>query len=160
MQKFIFMVALFIALVSGCAGTNPSTAWNEKLIKQKAPTRMLKDTSFTQKNAIRYAEDWAGEKGKSIVNEKYKTIIFSNIQKRCGYGKNEFIETYVIQHTDSDKATVIEEVWLFNDPKSFRDDKVSGLTVYLEYNKKTNQTLGDFFGKCHTGKGTSFTISD
>jgi len=145
MTKY-FMVAIFIALVSGCAGTNPSAAWNEKLIKQKAPTRMVKDTSFTQKNAIRYAEDWAGKKGKSIVNEKYKTIIFSNIQKRCGYGKNEFIETYVIQHTDSDKA--------------LRDDKISGLTVYLEYNKKTNQTLGDFFGKCHTGKGTSFTISD
>ncbi len=159
-MKKSFIIAIFIALLTGCASTNPSIPWNEKLIKDKAPVRMVKDKSFTKKNAIRYIEDWAGVKGKSIVNEKYMKMVFSSIKKKCGYGKNEFIETYIVKHTNYDKGNIIEEVWLFNDPKSFRDDKISGLTIYLEYNKKTNQTTGDFFGGCHTGKGTSFTNFD
>lgn len=159
-MKKNFIMAFFIALLVGCASSNPSIPWNKMLEKKKAPVRMVKDKSFTKKNATRYIENWAGVKGKSIVNKKYMNMILTDISKKCGYGKNEFIETYIVKQVGDDNGIIIEEVWLFNDPKSFRDDKISGLTIYLEYYKKTNLTAGDFFGGCHTGKGTSFTNID
>lgn len=157
--KIVIGIAL-ITLLSGCASSNPSTAWNKNLIKIKAPVRMVIDNSYTNTNATRYSEDWAGIKGKSIINEQYTNMVLAGIEKKCGYSKEQFIEAYIVQHVNNDTSNIIEEVWLFNDPKSFREDKVSGLTIYLEYNKKTNVTLGDFFGSCHTGKGTSFTVEN
>lgn len=156
-MKESIIIAIFITLLTGCASSNPSTSWNEMLIKKKAPVRMVKDKSFTKKNATRYIEDWAGVKGKTNVNEEYMNVVFSGIEKKCAYGKNDFIEAYIIKDISNNQGIIIEEVWLFNDPESLRDDKISGLTIYLEYDKKTNITVGDFFGGCHTGKGTSFT---
>ena len=158
MKYGILVGTALITLLTGCATSNPSTAWNESLIKAKAPVRMIKDDSFPDKKGTRYIENWAGIKGISILNERYINMISADVEKKCGYGKEQFIEAYIVQHTDNDAGNIIEEVWLFNDSKSFRDDKISGLTIYLEYDKKTNITKGDFFGNCHTGKGTSFTF--
>lgn len=159
-MKKSFTIAVFAVLISGCASSNPSVAWNNKLIKQKSPVRLVEDKSFNNKNSTRYIEDWAGKKGKSIISEQYRKMIFLGIEKKCGYGKEQFKETYVVQHINNNEGNILEEVWLFNDPKSFREDKVSGLTIYLEYNKNTNKTVGNFFGSCHTGKGTSFTFAN
>lgn len=160
-MKKSFIVAIFFAIfLGGCAGTNPSTEWNAMLIKQKAPVRMVKDNSLGKKGTTRYVEDWAGVKGKSGINERYKNIIFSNIKKKCGFTKEDFREVYIVQHAEDSVGMIIEEVWLFNDQKSFREDKISGLTVYLEYNKKSNLTSGDIFGNCHTSRGTSFIVTN
>ena len=153
-----FIVTVFAIVIGGCASINPSIAWNDKLIKQKAPVRMVVDKSFNKKDATRYVEDWAGVKGKSVLNEQYKNMVFSNIEKKCGYSKEDFREVYVVQHKQDSVGIIIEEVWLFNDQESFREDKITGLTVYMEYNKKSNLTLGDIFGSCHTSRGTSFTL--
>jgi len=155
-----FIVIVFAMFISGCVSTNPSIAWNDKLIKQKAPVRMLEDKSFDKKDTTRYIEDWAGIKGKSAINEQYKSIVFSKIEKKCGFNKENFREAYIVQHVQNNIGIIIEEVWLFNDQKSFRKDKISGLTIYVEYNKKSNLTFGDIFGDCHTSRATSFTFVD
>lgn len=157
-MKKSFIVIVFAIFIGGCASPNPSIAWNDILIKQKAPVRMVENTSFDKKGTTRYVEDWAGVKGKSAINEQYKSIIFSNIEKKCRFTKEDFREVYIVQHAQDNVGIIIEEVWLFNDQESFREDKISGLTVYMEYNKKNNQTLGDIFGSCHTSRGTSFPL--
>jgi len=118
---------------------------------------MVEDKSFDKKDATRYVEDWAGVKGNSALNEQYKNMVFSNIEKKCGFTKEDFREVYVVQYAQDSAGIIIEEVWLFNDQESFRKDKISGLTVYMEYNKKSNLTLEDIFGSCHTSRETSFT---
>ncbi len=160
MKYKVLVGTALITLLTGCANQNPSTTWNESLIKAKAPVRMIKDDSFPDKKGVKYIENWAGVKGKSILNERYINMLYADIEKKCGYGKEQFIEAYIVQHTNNATGNIIEEVWLFNDSKSLRDDKISGLTVYLEYDKKTDFTKGEIFGNCHTGKGMSFTFSD
>ena len=60
--------------------------WNEILIKSKSPVRLIKDSS--DKDAIELIEVWAGIAGVSGISQRYQTMAFDNIQKRCGYGKD------------------------------------------------------------------------
>jgi hypothetical protein len=128
--------------------------WNEILIKSKSPVRLIKDSS--DKDAIELIEVWAGIAGESGISQRYQTMAFDNIKKRCGYGKDEFTEFRIVK---SDSKTM-EEVWLFNDPKSYRADKLSGMTVFLQYDAVTNFIQGELFGKCHTGRGTSLGLNN
>lgn len=144
-------------IIGGCAttGDDIQATWNKINAEKKAPVRLIKDDSFSNKDSIRLIEGWAGVSGKSAINEKYQEMAFEKIQHNCGYSKEDHIETRIVNHSE----TSWEEVWLFNDPKSFRDDKVSGLTAFFQYDPKTNQTNVQFFGSCHTGKGNSFVFS-
>lgn len=150
------ILALTALLYTGCASSSSKMqeSWNKQHIESKSPVRLVQDPSF--KNGTRYIEDWAGVKGTSAINKEYQEKSFQQIQQSCGYGKNEFIEARIVNHTQ----TSWEEVWLFNDPKSYRDDKISGITLYLQYNPNSNQTSVKFIGVCHTPKGTSFTNID
>jgi hypothetical protein len=163
------IIILSAFLVTGCASTNSNTSsdsssanvsnmtqeqWNEILIKSKSPVRLIKDSS--DKDAIELIEVWAGIAGESGISQRYQTMAFDNIKKRCGYGKGEFAEFRIVK---SDSKTM-EEVWLFNDPKSYRADKLSGMTVFLQYDAVTNFIQGELFGKCHTGRGTSLGINN
>ncbi|CAA6806351.1 MAG: Unknown protein [uncultured Campylobacterales bacterium] len=152
MKKIALLILGFIIL-QGCGSNNPSLIWNKAQIEKKSPLRLLpKNTN----GKLKYTQEWAGVKGNTFMNDRYLDQTFSGIQKMCGYGKNEFIEHRVVKHQNN----LWEEVWLFKDMKSNRDDKTSGLTVLLEYNSSTNVTLTKFFGDCHTGKGVTFNISD
>lgn len=162
---------LCIFLLTGCAGTsntaksnyktNPvdinsktQAQWNEIHKQNKSPVRLVKDES--DKGIVSLREVWAGVAGESGISQRYQTMAFDNIQKRCGYGKDEFVEFRIVT---SDGKTM-EEVWLFNDAKSYRADKLSGMTVFLQYDAVTNFIQGELFGKCHTGRGTSLGINN
>ena len=147
------ILAIGSVLYTGCTSNNPYKSWNDNLINEKAPVRLVKDKTFTKKNATRYIEDWAGVKGESIIDDNSKKQAFKLIEKHCGHKKENFIESRIVKYT----KTNWEEVWLFQDEKSYRPDKISGLTVFFEYNTKTNENRTRLFGKCHTGRGTSFT---
>jgi uncharacterized protein YceK len=161
------IIILSVFLVTGCASTNSNTSsdsssanvsnmtqeqWNEILIKSKSPVRLIKDSS--DKGAIELIEVWAGVAGESGISERYQTMAFNNIKKRCGYGKDKFIESRIVRSDDR----AMEEVWLFNDPKSYREDRVSGMTIYLQYDSVTNYIQGELFGKCHSGRGTALGL--
>ena len=126
--------------------------WNEIHKKNKSPVRLVKDES--DKDGLALREVWAGIAGESGISQRYQTMAFDNIQKRCGYGKDEFAEFRIVNSGEN----TMEEVWLFNDPKSNRADKLSGMTVFLQYDAVTNFIQGELFGKCHTGRGTSLDI--
>ena len=152
LSTFVILVISSI-IYTGCASNNPTKSWNERLIKEKAPVRLIKDQNFTTKNATRYFEDWAGVKGKSIINNKSKKNTFRLIKKYCNHKKENFLESRIVKYTKIN----LEEVWLFKDNKSYRPDKISGLTIFFEYNPKTNENKTRIIGECHTGRGTSFT---
>ena len=145
------LIAISTFIFSGCASSTVQDVYNKGYIEKKSPVRLVKDETF--KNGTKYISGWAGVKGKSAINNAYKEKSFQQLKNNCGYGKNDFIEARIVKHT----KTSWEEVWLFNDPKSHRDDKVSGMTIFFQYNPANNQTSVDFFGVCHTGKGTTFT---
>jgi|GEM_PF-5240159 len=149
---------LSVLFFSGCASTadGTQTTWNKIQAEKKAPVRLIKDDSFSDKNSTRLIAGWAGVSGKSAINGKYQKMAFDNIQENCGYGNSEFVESRIVKHGKSSW----EEVWLFSDSASHRDDKISGLTIFFQYDSKTNKTNIQFFGGCHTGKGTSFIISE
>ncbi len=151
----------FIVFMGGCSAPNPSESYNETFKKNKSPVRMVKDPSFKNKNGVRYHIDWAGKEGKSIINDVYRKRLFQGIQKLCGYGEKAFMQARIVQHTFKKNGDiVIEEVWLFHDPKSHRKDKVSGLTIYMEYDKKKDITKSSVYGNCHTQQGMSITFTD
>jgi hypothetical protein len=159
------IIILSIFLVTGCATTNSNSRangvnvsnmtqeqWNEIHIKNKSPVRLIKD----QSNDMELIEVWAGIAGESGISQRYQTMAFNNIQQRCGYGQDKFIESRIVRSDDS----AMEEVWLFNDPKSYREDRVSGMTIYLQYDPVTNYIQGELFGKCHSGRGTSLGLNN
>lgn len=148
---------LGLLIISSCAttGDDIQSNWNKINEDKKLPIRLIKDNSFSHKGSVKLIEGWAGVSGKSTINRKYQEMAFENIKKNCGYGKEDKIETRIVNHSE----TSWEEVWLFNDPKSFHDDKISGLTVLFRYTPETNKTNVQFFGNCHTGKGTSFILA-
>jgi len=151
--KYIVSIAITsILCFSGCGKNNVQTNINNDLIKQKSPVRLVLDKSYNNENTTKYIENWAGIKGKSKINSDYTSQTFKHLKKYCGYGKKEFIESRVVIHTDYIK----EEVWLFKDDKSLRDDKISGITIYSKYNPKTNITNTNFFGTCHTPKSKHY----
>lgn len=152
--KYISGILMMIVLLfSACSKNDIQKKANDKFIKQKAPVRLVLNKSVQKENSKKYIEDWAGTKGTSKFDSHYTLQTFNHLKKYCGYGKDEFIESRIITHTEYIK----EEVWLFNDTKSFRDDKISGITIYSKYNPNTNMTNTNFFGSCHTQKGSSFS---
>lgn len=150
--EILVFVFLFIVLI-GCSTSHPYKAWNDAHVKNKSPVRFVKDESFIKPNSERYRESWAGIKGESAVSDRYKTLAFNAIKKQCGYG--EIVEFRVVSHAENSW----EEVWLFNDAKSFRVDKISGLTVFFKYNPSSKMTNTTLYGACHTKKGISITNS-
>ncbi|MFT5835810.1 MAG: hypothetical protein ACI9RG_000703 [Sulfurimonas sp.] len=155
MKIFIALITLSTFIFVGCAGSVVDPA-NKTLRERKSPTRLIKDETFKRPGGTRFIPGWAGVKRKSIINDEYKEKSFRYLRKRCGYSKSDFIQSRKVEYT---KITW-EEVWLFQDSKSYRDDKISGITIFFKYNPNNNKTSFAFYGACHTGKGTSFTTFD
>ncbi len=153
MKRILVITIIFSAIfLNGCANKKLDKNWNINNIKNKSPVRLVKDQSLKGSSKTRYFEDWAGKKGKTAFNKKHKKLILNKINASCGYGGQSLRETRIVNHTKN----TWEEVWLFNDSKSHREDKISGITIYVIFNTKTNKTDTSFHGKCHTGRGVSF----
>ena len=148
----LITIASAISLATACASKSPYFSYNERLINEKQPIRLVKDEAHSQIDSVKYVEDWAGKKGKSVFSEAYSASLFTIIKNNCGYGKGDLIEQRIVNHS----KTEWEEVWIFNDERSYRTDGTSGLTVFVQYDPKTNRNQTDFFGDCHTGRGVSF----
>ncbi|MCP4326051.1 MAG: hypothetical protein GY787_30290 [Alteromonadales bacterium] len=145
--------ALFL---NACATTSVDSpeAWNKKQVEMKSPLRLVKDDTFLEEGSTKLVENWAGVPGRSKINRKHRKKALNKIEDKCGYGRSAYKKAHIINHGESSW----EEVWLFNDPDSLRNDQLSGITLFFEYDPQANKTSFSIFGECHTRKGIAHTI--
>lgn len=153
-MKFVKVVSIGISvalLIFGCATSSLKETLNGQLIQDKAPYRYVEVVN--KKDHKRMVEKWAGEKGLSIAeNSPFKNKILKLIEDHCGHKEFDLTETRIVSH----KNPVWEEVWVFNDEKSKREDKTSGLTVLITYSPQTNLSNIDMLSNCHAKPEVSY----
>ena len=144
-------------VIGGCASTDGNTQieFNQRQAKNNAPIRLVVDATFSSENERKLIEEWAGVAGKSTINGTSHRNALRKIKQKCGFGRSKLIEKRIVNYQENSW----EEVWLFKDAASLRDDKVSGLTVLFEYDAAKDKSSIALFGECHTAKGESIIIS-
>ncbi|RMH13701.1 MAG: hypothetical protein D6698_13650 [Gammaproteobacteria bacterium] len=142
-------------MVMGCATPPIDKALNEGMAKRHAPLRYVLDDSRSNAGTRFFREAWAGEPGESHVNERYRKMALDRINRYCDLPPSAFIEARTVSFSE----TYIEEVWVFRDPLSKREDGLSGQTVMFRYDPETNRTDVSFSGACHTAAETTFSFA-
>ena len=160
-KRWLQYSGAFISLMFliGCATTSSESmqrSWNKVQAEKKSPLRLVVDHSQSDSQSVVYVQDWAGKPGETAMSEEYQQeVAFLVINQLCGYGEQEFIEARIVNHFQ----TRWQEVWLFHDPASAREDKVSGLTLYFQQSAGSETIEMELFGDCHTGKRDSLSFS-
>ncbi|WP_070965661.1 hypothetical protein [Vibrio sonorensis] len=157
MLKYVFASLLTLTLC-GCFSfgidTSDLAAVNEQYAKKQSPLRLVIDDKNTDNASIRIVESWAGTPSKTAMDRLHQSLIFKKIYDKCGYDESAWLETRVIQHDEFHW----EEVWVFKDQASFRDDKRSGFVVVASFNEYTNHMQSMINGDCHTAKGPVYVF--
>lgn len=147
MKRCLIIVTFLYAFIIGCS----SVSWmqyevdkiNSQLESSYAPVR-AKLTSYGGGATGLQVGLWAGEPGVTAFHEQQQALIFENIQKNCGYKEESLVEFRIVKHTE----TLWNEVWVFSNPESKREDKQSGVSVLVRFNPQTQMTQTSFPTGC------------
>jgi putative lipoprotein len=84
--------------------------------------------------------------------------VMLGINKQCGFEVKDLKEVRVVSHDEARGLGF--EVWVFNDPLSGRDDKITAITVLLKPTPDIGGTDMDFRipADCHAPKQTTFVF--
>ena len=148
-------------LLAGCASSSNERAIsiaNKDLLNSFNPYILAK-TNET-KDAITYQSMPAGDVRPSLapIGSALVVDVFKEINKTCNFKYSDLKETRMVYFDD--KTSFSYEVWVFNDPLSGRDDKITAITVLLKPTPEIGGTDMDFRipENCHAPKQTIFVF--
>jgi len=155
------ILALFCVLFVGCASSGSQRAIdiaNKDLLNSFNPYILAK-TNET-KDAVTYQSMPAGDVWPSLapIGSALVVDVFKEINKTCNFKYSDLKETRMVYFDD--KTSFSYEVWVFNDPLSGRDDKITAITVLLKPTPDIGGTDMDFRipADCHAPKQTTFVF--
>ena len=155
------ILALACVLFVGCASSSNERAIsiaNKDLLNSFNPYILAK-TNET-KDAVTYQSMPAGDVRPSLapIGSALVVDVFKEINKACNFKYSDLKETRMVYFDD--KTSFSYEVWVFNDPLSQRDDKITAITVLLKPTPEIGGTDMDFRipEKCHAPKQTTFVF--
>lgn len=155
------ILALACVLFVGCASSSSQRAIdiaNKDLLNSFNPYILVK-TDET-KYVIIYQSMPAGDVRPSLapIGSALVVDVFKEINKVCNFKYSDLKETRVVYFDD--KTSFSYEVWVFNDPLSERDDKITAITVLLKPTPDIGGTDMDFRipENCHAPKQTTFVF--
>ena len=155
------ILALACVLFVGCASSSNERAIsiaNKDLLNSFNPYILAK-TNET-KDAITYQSMPAGDVRPSLapIGSALVVDVFKEINKVCNFKYSDLKETRMVYFDD--KTSFSYEVWVFNDPLSKRDDKITAITVLLKPTPDIGGTDMDFRipENCHAPKQTTFVF--
>lgn len=155
------ILALACVLFVGCASSSSQRAIdiaNKDLLNSFNPYILVK-TDET-KYVIIYQSMPAGDVRPSLapIGSALVVDVFKEINKVCNFKYSDLKETRMVYFDD--KTSFSYEVWVFNDPLSGRDDKITAITVLLKPTPDIGGTDMDFRipENCHAPKQTIFVF--
>ena len=155
------ILAIFCVLFVGCASSSNERAIsiaNKDLLNSFNPYILAK-TNET-KDAVTYQSMPAGDVRPSLapIGSALVVDVFKDINKVCNFKYSDLKETRMVYFDD--KTSFSYEVWVFNDPLSGRDDKITAITVLLKPTPDIGGTDMDFRipENCHAPKQTTFVF--
>ena len=155
------ILALACVLFVGCASSSSQRAIdiaNKDLLNSFNPYILVK-TDET-KYVIIYQSMPAGDVRPSLapIGSALVVDVFKEINKVCNFKYSDLKETRMVYFDD--KTSFSYEVWVFNDPLSGRDDKITAITVLLKPTPDIGGTDMDFRipENCHAPKQTTFVF--
>ena len=155
------ILALACVLFVGCASSSSQRAIdiaNNDLLNSFNPYILVK-TDET-KYVIIYQSMPAGDIWPSLapIGSALVVDVFKEINKVCNFKYSDLKETRMVYFDD--KTSFSYEVWVFNDPLSQRDDKITAITVLLKPTPDIGGTDMDFRipENCHAPKQTTFVF--
>ena len=127
------ILSLACVLFVGCASSSSQRAIdiaNKDLLNSFNPYILVK-TDET-KYVIIYQSMPAGDVRPSLapIGSALVVDVFKEINKVCNFKYSDLKETRMVYFDD--KTSFSYEVWVFNDPLSGRDDKITAITVLLK----------------------------
>ena len=148
-------------LFVGCASSSSQRAIdiaNKDLLNSFNPYILVK-TDET-KYVIIYQSMPAGDVRPSLapIGSALVVNVFKEINKVCNFKYSDLKETRMVYFDDTTSFSY--EVWVFNDPLSERDDKITAITVLLKPTPDIGGTDMDFRipADCHAPKQTTFVF--
>ena len=148
-------------LLAGCASSSNERAIsiaNKDLLNSFNPYILVK-TDET-KYVIIYQSMPAGDVRPSLapIGSALFVDVLKQINRVCSFKSTDLKETRVVYFDD--KTSFSYEVWVFNDPLSQRDDKITAITVLLKPTPDIGGTDMDFRipADCHAPKQTTFVF--
>ena len=155
------ILALACVLLAGCASSSNERAIsiaNKDLLNSFNPYILVK-TDET-KYVIIYQSMPAGDVRPSLapIGSALFVDVLKQINRVCSFKSTDLKETRVVYFDD--KTSFSYEVWVFNDPLSQRDDKITAITVLLKPTPDIGGTDMDFRipADCHAPKQTTFVF--
>ena len=155
------ILALACVLLAGCASSSNERAIsiaNKDLLNSFNPYILAK-TNET-KDAVTYQSMPAGDVWPSLapIGSALVVDVFKEINKVCNFKYSDLKETRMVYFDD--KTSFSYEVWVFNDPLSQRDDKITAISVILKATPNISGT--DINCKipkdCHDEKPVTFVF--
>ena len=127
------ILALACVLFVGCASSSNERAIsiaNKDLLNSFNPY-ILSKTNET-KDSVTYQSMPAGDVWPSLapIGSALVVDVFKEINKACNFKYSDLKETRMVYFDD--KTSFSYEVWVFNDPLSGRDDKITAISVILK----------------------------
>ena len=127
------IIALACVLFVGCASSSSQRAIdiaNKDLLNSFNPYILAK-TNET-KDSVTYQSMPAGDVWPSLapIGSALVVDVFKEINKVCNFKYSDLKETRMVYFDD--KTSFSYEVWVFNDPLSGRDDKITAISVILK----------------------------
>lgn len=148
-------------LLAGCASSSSQRAIdiaNKDLLNSFNPYILVK-TDET-KYVIIYQSMPAGDVRPSLapIGSALFVDVLKQINRVCSFKSTDLKETRMVYFDD--KTSFSYEVWVFNDPLSGRDDKITAITVLLKPTPDIGGTDMDFRipADCHAPKQTTFVF--
>jgi len=154
------ILALACVLFVGCASSNQ---WiidqaNKNNLENFYAYKLVKIKETSQAEV--YQEMPNGELAPSFapLGSVLGNDVMLGINKQCGFEAKDLKEVRVVSHDEARGLGF--EVWVFNDPLSKRDDKITAITVLLKPTPDIGGTDMDFRipADCHAPKQTTFVF--
>ena len=154
------ILALACVLFVGCASSNQ---WiidqaNKNNLENFYAYKLVKIKETSQAEV--YQEMPNGELAPSFapLGSVLGNDVMLGINKQCGFEAKDLKEVRVVSHDEARGFGF--EVWVFNDPLSQRDDKITAITVLLKPTPDIGGTDMDFRipADCHAPKQTTFVF--
>lgn len=154
------ILALACVLFVGCASSNQRIIdqANKNNLENFYAYKLVKVKETSQ--AEIYQEMPNGEIAPSFapLGSVLGNDVMFGINKQCGFEAKDLKEVRVVSHDEARGFGF--EVWVFNDPLSQRDDKITAITVLLKPTPDIGGTDMDFRipADCHAPKQTTFVF--
>lgn len=145
MKKMIAGIIAIGVLFSGCINSLEKTInkSNQNLKKENYPYRYTKYKET--ETSTHYRLEPIGEKIISVTKgHDLEKDVLRAIKQYCNFSKNDLLETRLVYK----KNPIVNEIWVFKDNLSQREDKTSAISVTLKLIPNQPTEIG-LNGNCH-----------